>query len=317
MTSNGKCQSTERSQPPDILEWKNTALRECLEHLTNLGFSDDPHLVVAVRIAYEVADWSALMIALEDTSLSQAMRVHAKEMLYAHGRKILDSVSTIGIDLEASGEDAILYGTSREWMDSLTDRIARLGVRYRRALDISLGHAYVLVSLIVLPQNEWSVKLKLIPSWQRLAALATELDMDESDREGLRQIQRSLENLDADAKADEIRTSLMQLDAWCLSILELAVWSASASARGIQSPGGIKAVEEHAFAPPLQERSNTSHQHTPRGSTQVHIPSPHPRADPEAAVRLNIQHQKDLKAWKSLPWWKRIREKKPEPPKGI
>jgi hypothetical protein len=48
----------------------------------------------------------------------------------------------------------------------------------------------------------------------------------------------------------------------------------------------------------------------------VDIPSPHQAANPERAAQLNIQYQRDLAAWKALPWWKR-RGKKPVPPTGI
>lgn len=49
------------------------------------------------------------------------------------------------------------------------------------------------------------------------------------------------------------------------------------------------------------------------------IPQPvaHPAADLERASRLNIRYQKELKKWKALSWWKRLKVKKPEPPSGI
>jgi hypothetical protein len=49
----------------------------------------------------------------------------------------------------------------------------------------------------------------------------------------------------------------------------------------------------------------------------VKVPSPHPNADPEKAASLNIQYQEALRVWKSLPWWKRLRTAKPEPPGNI
>lgn len=55
----------------------------------------------------------------------------------------------------------------------------------------------------------------------------------------------------------------------------------------------------------------------PSSSIKVDIPSPHSAANPDRASQLNIQYQKDLKAWEGLPWLKRIRTKRPEPPKGI
>jgi hypothetical protein len=45
--------------------------------------------------------------------------------------------------------------------------------------------------------------------------------------------------------------------------------------------------------------------------------TPHPAADPERAYRLNLQYQQELARWKALPWWQRLRAKKPEPPRGI
>lgn len=42
-----------------------------------------------------------------------------------------------------------------------------------------------------------------------------------------------------------------------------------------------------------------------------------PKADAQGAALLNIQYQRELAAWKALPWWKRLRVKKPEPPAGI
>ena len=49
------------------------------------------------------------------------------------------------------------------------------------------------------------------------------------------------------------------------------------------------------------------------------IPQPgaHPATDPPRASRLNIRYQKQLQEWKALPWWKRLKEKKPKPPTGI
>jgi CHAT domain len=45
--------------------------------------------------------------------------------------------------------------------------------------------------------------------------------------------------------------------------------------------------------------------------------TPHPAANPERAARLNIQYIQDLKNWQALPWWKRLRTKKPDRPTGI
>jgi WD40 repeat protein len=45
--------------------------------------------------------------------------------------------------------------------------------------------------------------------------------------------------------------------------------------------------------------------------------APHPKANPELAAQLNINYSQDLNKWKELPWWRRIRIKKPERPTGI
>ena len=52
-------------------------------------------------------------------------------------------------------------------------------------------------------------------------------------------------------------------------------------------------------------------------SRAVDIPRPHPAADADRAAALNIAYQKDLAAWQALPFWKRLRTKKPEPPERI
>jgi WD40 repeat protein len=48
-----------------------------------------------------------------------------------------------------------------------------------------------------------------------------------------------------------------------------------------------------------------------------YTPTPHPAADAGRAAELNIRYQQELAAWKALPFWKRFRTKKPEPPAGI
>jgi hypothetical protein len=45
--------------------------------------------------------------------------------------------------------------------------------------------------------------------------------------------------------------------------------------------------------------------------------SAHPAADPNRAMRLNLEYQKARRQWEALPWWKRMMTKKPEPPTGI
>jgi hypothetical protein len=54
-----------------------------------------------------------------------------------------------------------------------------------------------------------------------------------------------------------------------------------------------------------------------RPETAVDIPTPHPNADPNQASRMNIEYQQALAAWHALPWLKRVRTRKPEPPTGI
>jgi tetratricopeptide (TPR) repeat protein len=43
----------------------------------------------------------------------------------------------------------------------------------------------------------------------------------------------------------------------------------------------------------------------------------HDRADPNEAMRRNIEYQQAIAAWEALPWLKKLRTKKPEPPGGI
>ena len=43
----------------------------------------------------------------------------------------------------------------------------------------------------------------------------------------------------------------------------------------------------------------------------------HHGGDPDRATRLNLEYQRRLADWKALSGWKRIRTKRPEPPKGI
>jgi hypothetical protein len=46
-------------------------------------------------------------------------------------------------------------------------------------------------------------------------------------------------------------------------------------------------------------------------------PTTHPQADANKATELNKRFQKELAEWNALPWWKRIKTKRPEPPKGM
>jgi WD40 repeat protein len=58
---------------------------------------------------------------------------------------------------------------------------------------------------------------------------------------------------------------------------------------------------------------------TSKVTTEERIPqpTPHPVGDLERAPQLNIEYQKELKKWKALPWWKRLKEKKPRRRAGI
>jgi hypothetical protein len=61
--------------------------------------------------------------------------------------------------------------------------------------------------------------------------------------------------------------------------------------------------------------------HLERASTRseliVDVPQAHPAANPNRAMQLNLEYQEALKRWNSLPWWKRLRVKKPVRPSGI
>ncbi len=49
----------------------------------------------------------------------------------------------------------------------------------------------------------------------------------------------------------------------------------------------------------------------------VVIPTPHTAADPKHASQLNTEYMEELRKWRALPLWKRIKKKKPEQPTGI
>ncbi|HSB09187.1 MAG TPA: DUF4062 domain-containing protein [Blastocatellia bacterium] len=53
------------------------------------------------------------------------------------------------------------------------------------------------------------------------------------------------------------------------------------------------------------------------GAGSVYVSVPHPATNAERAAELNIRYQQDLARWKALPWWKRVRTKKPDRPTGI
>ena len=50
-----------------------------------------------------------------------------------------------------------------------------------------------------------------------------------------------------------------------------------------------------------------------QASVPVYVSTPHPGADPNLAVQRNMQYQQKLAQWNALPWWKRLKVKKPEP----
>jgi tetratricopeptide (TPR) repeat protein len=52
-------------------------------------------------------------------------------------------------------------------------------------------------------------------------------------------------------------------------------------------------------------------------SAPVDIPAPQPGADKNRAAIRNLRYKIDLKRWRALPFWKRLRAAKPKPPKGI
>jgi hypothetical protein len=56
---------------------------------------------------------------------------------------------------------------------------------------------------------------------------------------------------------------------------------------------------------------------TPRSESSGLASVAHPANDPNRAVRVNLQFIEDLKRWQALPWYKRIRTKKPERPTAI
>jgi hypothetical protein len=47
------------------------------------------------------------------------------------------------------------------------------------------------------------------------------------------------------------------------------------------------------------------------------LQTPYRDADAERDAQLNLEFQRDLTVWKSLPWWKRLTTRKPQAPKGI
>ena len=49
---------------------------------------------------------------------------------------------------------------------------------------------------------------------------------------------------------------------------------------------------------------------------KVEIPEPHPGYDPQAALNAVAEYRAELKAWKQLPFWKRLLTPKPQHPVG-
>ena len=66
--------------------------------------------------------------------------------------------------------------------------------------------------------------------------------------------------------------------------------------------------------PPLEKLRAQLETSTP---ARVDHPAPLPSASADDAATRNIAHQLALAAWRALPLWKRLRVKKPEPPRGI
>jgi hypothetical protein len=62
---------------------------------------------------------------------------------------------------------------------------------------------------------------------------------------------------------------------------------------------------------------DSSAQSSRRITTYAEPSRPHPAADGARAAQLNMEYIAARKAWEALPWLKRIRTPKPEPPSGI
>jgi hypothetical protein len=54
-----------------------------------------------------------------------------------------------------------------------------------------------------------------------------------------------------------------------------------------------------------------------RDRKETSMPVPRANSDPDVATRRNLEYQRELAKWHALPWWKRLRTRKPEPPQGI
>jgi tetratricopeptide (TPR) repeat protein len=85
---------------------------------------------------------------------------------------------------------------------------------------------------------------------------------------------------------------------------------------------GLQALAEQIK--PILDRARSAMGRQPPGCAKraaarldVDGSTPHPAADPERAFRLNLQYQQELARWRALPWWQRLRAKKPEPSRGI
>ncbi|MEW6206813.1 MAG: tetratricopeptide repeat protein [Acidobacteriota bacterium] len=88
--------------------------------------------------------------------------------------------------------------------------------------------------------------------------------------------------------------------------------AAAEEARQLVEAYGLDSLREQA-ASTLEKAQAKSREASIRES----LPVPHRGADPDRAAQLNLEYQQKLARWKSLPWHKRLREKKPEPPRGI
>jgi hypothetical protein len=81
------------------------------------------------------------------------------------------------------------------------------------------------------------------------------------------------------------------------------------------------ALEDLTISPKDQGHPDLLRETTPKSLRASPIPvsisTPHSAADPHRATELNIKYQQELARWQALPWWKRLKVKKPEPPRGI
>jgi WD40 repeat protein len=86
---------------------------------------------------------------------------------------------------------------------------------------------------------------------------------------------------------------------------------APASQPRVRRPRKTPATPEVVVEPPAQFAQHSTSQ------LIVDVPQAHPAANPNRAMELNLKYQEELKRWNALPWWKRLRVKKPVRPTGI